>query len=172
MTDTKRAVKKVALGFVVFLTVVSLTSAVMAQEMTFEKLWPKVQKEGVLKVGVAAAEPHTIKDARTGEWTGVAINVLKKLADALEVKLECLDTTWDYIIAGCLARKWDIAASLNERPTRALVINYSIPYYFYEISFTYNKNNKKLEGASKFEEFDKKGIENGGYVRSGRFPCR
>jgi len=81
------------------------------------------------------------------------------LADTLGVKLQCVDTTWDYIIAGALAQKWDIAAALNERGTRGLVVNFSRPFYFYEISFTYNKNNKKLKGAAKFQDFDKKGIK-------------
>lgn len=159
MRHSKKQTGRIVVSLIALVTVVSLASGVFAQEMVFEKLWPKVQKEGVLRVGVAACEPHCIKDPKTGEWSGVAINVMKKLAGALEVKLEPIDTTWDYIIAGLLARKWDIAAALNERPTRALVVNFSLPFYFYEISFAYNKNNKNLRDASTFEDFDKKGLK-------------
>ena len=151
--------KKIVISLIVFLGLFALSSLVSADEMKFEKLWAKVQKEGVLKVGVAAADPHTIKNPKTGEWTGIAVNVMKKLADVLGVKLQLIDTTWDYIIAGCLANKWDIAAALNERGTRGLAVNFSRPYYFYQISFAYKKDNQKLQGASKFEDFDKKGIK-------------
>lgn len=159
MTGLKKRGARIALALIILVSLMSLTVGVLAQEMTFEKLWPKVQKEGVLRIGVAACEPHAIKDPKTGEWSGVAVNVMKKLAEALDVELKCVDTTWDYIIAGCLARKWDIAVALNERATRALVVNFSIPFYFYEISFVYNKNNSKLKDAAKFEDFDKKGLK-------------
>jgi polar amino acid transport system substrate-binding protein len=159
MRDLKKQRSRIGIGLIVFVSLVGFASGVFAQEMAFEKLWPKVQKEGVLRVGVAACDPHCIKDPKTGEWSGVAINVLKNLAAALEVKLEPIDTTWDYIIAGVLAKKWDIAVALNERATRALVVNFSIPFYFYEISFVYKKTNPKLRDATKFEDFDKAGAK-------------
>ena len=159
MTDRNNLRGRMVIGLIAFVSLVCLASGVFAQEMAFEKLWPKVQKEGVLRIGVAACDPHCIKDPKTGEWSGVAINVMKNLADDLKVKLEPIDTTWDYIIAGLIAKKWDIAVALNERATRALVVNFSVPFYFYEISFVYNKNNKKLKDATKFEDFDKKGLK-------------
>jgi len=144
----------VVLTLSVFL--VSVVGLALAQEATFERLWPKVQREGVLKIGVATCPPHCMKDPKTGEWSGVAINVMKELAKVLDVKLECIDTTWDYIIAGCQAKKWDIAVALNQTPRRALAVSYSEPFYFYEISLSYRKDNPKLKGASKNEDFDKK----------------
>jgi len=149
----------VVIGFVALVSLAWVASGMAQETMVFERLWPKVQKEGVLRVGVAACDPHCIKDPKTGAWSGVAINTLKKLTEALEVKLEPVDTTWDYIIAGVQAKKWDIAVALNERPTRAIVVNYSIPFYLYEISFVYKKDNAKLKAATKLEDFDKKGIK-------------
>lgn len=159
MTGFKKRGARIALALIIFVSLVSLTVGVLAQEMTFEKLWQNVQKEGVLRVGVAACDPYVMKDPKTGEWSGMAINVMNRLAEALEVKLETIDTTWDYIIAGLLARKWDIAVALNERPERALVVNFSIPFILEEVTFLYNKNNPELKDAAKFEDFDKKGIK-------------
>jgi polar amino acid transport system substrate-binding protein len=124
-----------------------------------EKLWEKVQSEGVLKVGAAVAAPHAIRDPKTGEWSGVAIDVLRKFAEALEVDLQVVDTTWDNIIAGMQANKWDIAVALNRTARRAIAINYSEPYWFYQISLVYNKNNEKIDPSwQSLADFDKDGM--------------
>ena len=124
-----------------------------------EKLWEKVQSEGELKIGAAVAAPHAIRDPKSGEWSGVAIDVLRQFAETLEVELNVVDTTWDNIIAGMQAGKWDIAVALNRTPRRALAINYSAPYWFYQISLVYNKDNEKIEsGWKSLADFDKEGV--------------
>ena len=128
----------VCLGIMLIFGVTAVSQNVLAQE----KLWDKVQSEGVLKVGAAVAAPHAIRDPKTGEWSGVAIDVLRKFAEGMDVELKVVDTTWDNIIAGMQAGKWDIAVALNRTQRRALAINYSQPYWFYQISLVFNKNNK------------------------------
>jgi polar amino acid transport system substrate-binding protein len=124
-----------------------------------EKLWEKVQSEGVLKVGAAVAAPHAIRDPKTGQWSGVAIDVLKKSAETLDVNLQVVDTTWDNIIAGMQAGKWDIAVALNRTPLRAIAINYSAPYWFYQISLVYNKTNQKIDPSwHSLADFAKLGV--------------
>jgi polar amino acid transport system substrate-binding protein len=152
-----RTIVRMALASVTALILVGFLAAGPARAQ--EKLWEKVQSEGVLKVGAAVAAPHAIRDPKTGQWSGVAIDVMKKLADTLEVKLQVEDTTWDNIIAGMQAGKWDIAVALNRTPRRAIAINYSAPYWFYQISLVYNKNDKKVDPSWKsLADFDKKGI--------------
>ena len=147
------------------LAVASVTTLVLgtilagAPVQAQEKLWEKVQSEGVLKVGAAVAAPHAIRDPKTGEWSGVAIDVLKKFAETLEVEFQVVDTTWDNIIAGMQANKWDIAVALNRTPRRAIAINYSAPYWFYQISLVYNKSNEKIDSSWKsLADFDKSGV--------------
>lgn len=160
MTGLKKRSGMIALVVIVLASLMSLTAGVLAQEVKFENLWAKVQGEGVLKVGVTVAdEPFTGKDPKTGEWDGIVIRLMRMLAEELEVDVEFIDTNWDYMIAGLQAKKWDISANLNERATRALVVNYSIPFYFYEVSYVYNKDNPKLKGATTNEDFDKKGVK-------------
>ena len=140
------------------LVALGLTAAVQPGHAQ-EKLWEKVQSEGVLRVGAAVAAPHAIRDPKTGEWSGVAIDVLRKFAEGMDVKLKVVDTTWDNIIAGMQAGKWEIAVALNRTLRRALAINYSEPYWFYQISLVYNKNNKKIDPSWKsLADFDKEGI--------------
>jgi polar amino acid transport system substrate-binding protein len=124
-----------------------------------ERLWEKVQSEGVLKVGAAVAAPQAIRDPKTGQWSGVAIDVLKQFAATLDVDLQVVDTTWDNIIAGMQANKWDIAVALNRTPQRAIAINYSVPYWYYQISLVYNKTNQKIDPSWKsLADFDKPGV--------------
>ena len=145
----------VCLGALIALGLTAVAQPGHAQE----KLWEKVQSEGELRVGAAVAAPHAIRDPKTGEWSGVAIDVLRKFADGMDVKLKVVDTTWDNIIAGMQAGKWEIAVALNRTLRRALAINYSEPYWFYQISLVYNKNNKKIDPSWKsLADFDKKGI--------------
>ncbi len=152
-----RSIVRMALASVTALALVGLLAGSPAKAQ--EKLWEKVQSEGVLKVGAAVAAPHAIRDPKTGEWSGVAIDVLRQLADTLEVKLQVEDTTWDNIIAGMQAGKWDIAVALNRTPRRAIAINYSAPYWFYQISLVYNKNDKKIDPSwTSLADFDKPGV--------------
>src|SRR5215471_17544916 len=62
--------------------------------------WKNIQQRGVLKVGGAEATPYQMRDPRTGEWSGVYIDILRMLADQLGVKLQVIDTTWDDLVAG------------------------------------------------------------------------
>ena len=137
----------------------AVVTMAMSANAFSENLWEDVQAAGVLKIGCAIADPHVIKDPKTGEYSGVAVDVLRELAKHLEVDLKCVDTTWDHIISGMLAKKWDIAIALNRTPKRSLVINYSEPYTEYQITLVYNKNNSKIDPSwTSLADFDKEGI--------------
>jgi len=121
-------------------------------------LWEEIQKKGVLEVGVASCEPACIIDPVTGEWSGVAVDIMKRLAEVLNVEFKPVPTTWDYMIAGLQAGKWDIAASLNTTPDRTLAIDFSVPFYYCELTLVYNKGNPKIPKNPTFSDFDKPGI--------------
>jgi polar amino acid transport system substrate-binding protein len=99
-----------------------------------------------------------MRDPKTGEWSGVYIDIMRMLADQLGVKLQVVDTTWDDLVAGLVAGKWDIAPALNRTVKRSLVVNYSIAAHAYQLSFVFNKNNKKIDGSwISLADFDKPG---------------
>jgi polar amino acid transport system substrate-binding protein len=53
----------------------------------------------------------------------------------------------------------DIAVALNRTARRAIAINYSEPYWFYQISLVYNKNNEKIDPSwQSLADFDKDGM--------------
>lgn len=125
-----------------------------------EDLWKEVQDRGTLRVAAALAPPHVMRDPKTGEHSGVFLDLIKEFGEhVLGVKVEFVDTTWDNIIAGMQAGKWDIAPALNRTATRALSINYSMAPWQYQISLVFNKSNPKIKPEWKsLADFDKDGI--------------
>lgn len=144
----------------IFLLIVSLM-LILFCSVSFsnaETFWQEIQKKGVLKVGVAACDPHCIQDPTTGEWSGTAVDIMKRLAEELDVEFEPVSTTWDYIIAGLQAGKWDIAAALNATPSRSLAVDFSIPFVDVQLTLVYKKDNSKIPKNPNFSDFDQPGI--------------
>lgn len=126
----------------------------------FEPIWQNVQSKGELRCGAAVAPPYVIRDPKTGEYSGVYVDLCREFAEsALGVKATFVDTTWDNIIAGLQAGKWDLSLALNRKPKRAMAVNFSISPMYGEVSFVYNKENPKINTTSNnIADFDKKGI--------------
>lgn len=134
-------------------------SATAAHAQTAEGYWQGVQKAGTLRCGAAVAPPYVMRDPATGEYSGFFADLCKEFADVLKVKPEFVDTTWDNIVAGLQAGKWDLSLALNRTPTRAMAVQFSIPAMEYQISLAYNKNNPKITaGAASVADIDKAGV--------------
>jgi len=141
------------------LALVAGLSATSAHAQTAEGYWQGVQKAGVLKCGAAVAPPYIMRDPATGEYSGFYADLCREFADALKVKAEFVDTTWDNIVAGLQASKWDVSLALNRTPARAMAVQFSIPAMEYQISLVYNKNNPKIpQGATSVADVDKAGV--------------
>ena len=145
-----------AMAIALWLSVVGQTAS--AQQT--EDLWKTVQERGVLRAGAALAPPHVMRDPKTGEYSGIFVDLVKEFGQqVLGVKVEFVDTTWDNIIAGMQAGKWDVALALNRTAKRALSINYSVAPWQYEISFVFNKSNPKIKPEWRsVTDFDKDGV--------------
>ena len=136
----------------------SLVPGVMGEELEWD-FWHKIQSAGVLKFGTAPDPPLTFKDPLTGEWKGVGIELAQRLADELEVKLEVCDSTWDAIIAGLQARKWDMAGVLSYNVPRSLAINYTTPIMYITGALFWKKGHPGIkEPITSLESIDRKGI--------------
>lgn len=133
------------------------TTAALAQ--TTEGYWQGVQKTGSLRCGAAVAPPYVMRDPATGEYSGFYADLCRELAEVLKVKPQFVDTTWDNIVAGLQAGKWDVSLALNRTAPRAMAVQFSIPAMEYQISLAYNKNNPKIPaGAKSVADIDKEGV--------------
>ncbi len=161
LTRTMRKLARVICAASVAAALVAPTivdNSAHAQET--EKLWENVQKAGVLRCGAATAPPYVMRDPKSGEYSGFFVDLCREFGEKfLEVEVEFVDTTWDNIIAGLQAGKWDVSMALNRKPKRAMAMNFSIAASHYEISLLYNKENTKIPaGAQSISDIDKEDI--------------
>ncbi|TRW97837.1 transporter substrate-binding domain-containing protein [Paracoccus sp. M683] len=124
-------------------------SAGLAAAQDKGSYWQDVQGNGVLRCGAAVAPPYVMRDPATGEYSGFFADLCREFAATLEVKPEFVDTTWDNIVAGLQAGKWDMSLALNRTPVRAMAVNFSVPAMEYQVSLAYNKDNPKIPADPK-----------------------
>jgi len=146
--------RRISLMVALLAVIAALASPALAQER--KSLIKEIQQRGELRVGYATADPHAIKDSATGQWKGIAVDIMEEWAKELGVKHVAVDTSWDTMIAGLQAGKYDIAASLNQRPARALVVTFSTPYMFDMGTFAVNRAKVTAKG---FDDLDAKGMK-------------
>lgn len=105
---------------VVFLIVVSLA---------FSSLLDEVRDRGVLRVGQDAGYMPLYGTNPDGDRIGLEVDILKRMADLLGVKLEFVIVNWDGIIPALVSNKFDIIwSAMTVTPERALKVNFSDPY--------------------------------------------
>jgi polar amino acid transport system substrate-binding protein len=131
-------------------------AANLGQELASQSAIEQVLRRGVLRVGMSTFEPWAMKD-KNGEFMGYEIDVARRLAQDMGVKLELVHTQWSGIIPALLTGKFDmIIGGMSIRPDRALKVNFSIPYNVTGMSLVAHK--QKAQGFSKLQDFDKPGV--------------
>ena len=98
----------------------------------------KIQLYEVMKVGVSLFEPWTMCNA-DGELIGYEIDLAKKIAADIGVRVEFARTDASYIIWGLLAYEFDvIIAGMGILPARGLKINFTRPTSSFDHSIVAN----------------------------------
>ncbi|MCC7046604.1 MAG: transporter substrate-binding domain-containing protein [Alphaproteobacteria bacterium] len=116
------------------------------QQLSASSLLEEIKKRGTMRVGLSTFVPWAMRDT-SGELMGFEIDVAKKMAEDLEVKVEFVPTAWDGIIPALIAGKFDfIISGMSITPKRNLTVNFSIPYAH---SGQQLVANKKLAGGFK-----------------------
>ena len=114
-----------------------------------------IAKRGVIKVGMDIFVPWAMKDKK-GELIGFEIDIAKKLAEDMGVKVEFVPTKWSGIIPGLIAGKFDVLiGGMTITTKRNMKINFSRPYYYTEQGLMANK--KKAAGF-KVDDFNKSSV--------------
>jgi cyclohexadienyl dehydratase len=99
-------VRAIVAGF----AVAAATVPALAQQQ--KSLLHEISERGVLRVGTTGTYfPFSIRDAATNSYKGFDIEVAERIAKDLGVKVEFVQTTWPALVAGLVARKYDIGAS-------------------------------------------------------------
>lgn len=88
----------------------------------------QIRQRGALRVGVSTFVPWAMRDTG-GELIGFEIDVARKIAEDLGVRLEHVPTAWDGIIPALIAGRFDIIISgMSVTPERQQTVDFTIPY--------------------------------------------
>lgn len=91
-----------------------------------------IQARGVLKVGMAESPPWQSPNPATGTYEGFNVDLANRVAEIMGVKLEIVPSTWSTLIPGLESKQFDVAfVNFFATPPRALVVNFTEPYYTY-----------------------------------------
>ena len=130
--------KKMLYILAVGLALLGYTMAVAGEigtTLSQESIIEKIQKEGVLRVGMATFVPWAMKD-KQGQLIGFEIDVAKRLAQDMGVEIEFIPTAWSGIIPALLTGKFDvIIGGMGVTPARNLKVNFTVPYDFILLPF-------------------------------------
>lgn len=84
----------------------------------------EIEEEGELRAGVAVAPPFTDRKSG-GEYEGLDIDVLERLAKDIGVDLTLVPSNFDTVVAGLSAGKFDITPALCVTEERDAVIDFT-----------------------------------------------
>lgn len=128
-------------------------SAGTRQSLAKESTLETIVQRGAIRVGFDTFKPWAMKD-KTGKFIGFEIDVARKLAEDMGVKIQLVPTQWSGIIPALQTGKFDIIiGGMGVTPQRNLKVNFSIPYEFSGMSIVANK--KKAQGFSSLSDFNK-----------------
>ncbi len=132
-------------------------AASLQQQLTQGSVVEKIVKRGTLLVGMDTFQPWAMK-AKNGTFIGFEIDVARRLAEDMGVKVEFVPTAWSGIIPALLTGKFDvIIGGMGILPKRALKVNFSRPYDFSGMSIVAHRDRAK--DFSALEDFNKPDVE-------------
>jgi polar amino acid transport system substrate-binding protein len=126
------------------------------EDLTSQSTIEQVLQRGVLRVGMSTFVPWAMKD-KQGNLVGFEIDVAKRLAQDMGVKVEFVPTKWSGILPALLTGKFDIIiGGMGITPERNLKVNFSIPYDYTGMSIVASK--KLARGFKSLSDFNKPGV--------------
>ena len=129
----------------------------LQQQLQNESTIEQVMKRGVLRVGMDTFVPWAMKD-KTGEYIGFEIDIARRLAEDMGVRVEFVPTKWAGIIPALLTGKFDvIIGGMGITPKRALKVNFSQPYDYSGMGIVAHK--KLAAGFDSLESFNTSDVQ-------------
>lgn len=139
------------------LTALPVMAGKLQKQLVAESTIDQVMRRGVLRVGMDTFLPWAMKDKK-GELVGFEIDVARRLAADMGVKVEFVPTKWAGIIPALLTGKFDVViGGMGIQTKRALKVNFSIPYDYSGMAIVAHK--EKAAGFSTLADFNKENVE-------------
>lgn len=157
MKTLSRVLLTVGLITTLLLTALPVMAGKLQKQLVAESTIDQVIRRGVLRVGMDTFLPWAMKDKK-GELVGFEIDVARRLAADMGVKVEFVPTKWAGIIPALLTGKFDVViGGMGIQTKRALKVNFSIPYDYSGMAIVAHK--EKAAGFSTLADFNKEGVE-------------
>jgi len=152
---------KILLNFgliaILLLTALPATGGKLQKQLVAESTIDQVMRRGILRVGMDTFLPWAMKDKK-GELVGFEIDVARRLAADMGVKVEFVPTKWAGILPALLTGKFDVViGGMGIQTKRALKVNFTIPYDYSGMAIVAHK--EKAAGFSSLADFNKADVE-------------
>jgi len=129
-----------------------LAGEAKAQTAPTDSTMDRVKSSKVLRIAALPGEaPYFNKDLATGQWSGMCIDMAKDIASQFDGTVEYIESTYGNSVLDLQAGKIDLAFALNPTPKRALVIDFTHPFYLHGFGMVGAKGFK----AANWSELDK-----------------
>ena len=147
--------KKIINRTIAMLSGLILMGILGANSLSAESVLEKVKKEGTVVVGIAQTTPGAYKDVKTGEWTGIHIDVAKELAKFMDAELEIVETSWSLFISGLNSGSFDTyMPGTFYTGKRALQVAYTTPAYYKGVSGVVRSDDNRFKTIEDFNNSD------------------
>lgn len=134
-------------GLAAILVAAAVPSAANAQSALDE-----IKQRGELRVAGVLYRP-LIAPRPSGEYVGIDVEVMKRMAADLKVKLNIINSEWSTAVAGIETKKWDIVPALCITDKRKEVVDFSESYITIGATLTTLASNSK--GLTTVESFNR-----------------
>ena len=134
-------------GAAALLLVSSLPSPAAAQSVLDD-----IKQRGELRVAGVLYRP-LISPRPSGEYVGIDVEIMKRMAADLKVKLNIINSEWSTAVAGIEAKKWDIVPAICITDKRREVVDFSDSYITIGATLTTLAGNPK--GLTSVEAFNR-----------------
>lgn len=125
----------------------------LREDLTSQSTIEQVLQRGVLRVGMSTFVPWAMND-KQGNLVGFEIDVARRLAQDMGVKVEFVPTKWSGILPALLTGKFDIIiGGMGITPERSIKVNFSIPYDYTGMSMVASR--KLAKGYKSLDDFNK-----------------
>lgn len=125
-------------------------------EVRKETAYERVLRTGTIRAAYINYPPGSIKDPKTGNLSGIAIDALRKIAANLKLKVEFTEEVgWGTIIQGLEADRYDMLGSPAwANPIRGKLATLSAPIYYTGIGVWVRANEKRITPTNSWESIN------------------
>ena len=106
-----------------------------------------IKKSGKLVIGMEGNwSPWTYHDEKSGELTGLEVDIAKLIAEGLGVKAEFQEAPWDALLAGVDSGRFDIICNgVGYTEERAKSYNFTTPYVYSNKVLVVAESNEEIK---------------------------